>query len=306
MPHSIVETTRLVAAQYAAGRTLLVSGNGPDVVSRLEEAGPATWWANFNASLRPLPEDFEEADDRTAAQAAQTALSPTGALVFDCVVVDGNSSTSRLGEFFAELAGGPLQHADSVVILRDPPIAHEGDDGFVELCQQLARDGWFRTPSDLLATGGCSGIFSRSQPTLDRLVSDYERILESAVKDDLAVRGLGSRSCNDAGCRESIEAAEGQALTDRDRLVGMFARVMNLQYELDHLRTIVTGTERELARTKTRLATAKGNLNKGKKAPDSRIKRAVANPLRAAQSLRNPGTSGSAGSKQIASTKKPS
>jgi hypothetical protein len=301
---SILDTTRLVAAQRASGRTLLVSSRGPAVVSRIEEAGPATWWAGFYASLRPLLDETDERQDLEEVESHLAAVTSTGELVFDAVVVDGRTQQKLVVDFFEKSATNPLRHADFVVLFLSTVSQDENGFSIAELGESLAQAGWFRAPSDLLVAEGVTGVFSRRQPTIREIVVDYERILEATVKSPTTGRGQQPESCLNDGCRASIEAARSQALQDRDRLVGMFARVMNLQYELDHLRTIVVGAQRDLTRTNVKLASARRALKKAKQVRSSRLKRAVTNPMRAAKSLRRSGVSGSSDHEKSAPKKR--
>lgn len=82
------------------------------------------------------------------------------------------------------------------------------------------------------------------------------------------------------------KTAEHQAMIDRDRLAGVLARSLNIQYDLDHHRIALARSQRQLAATQKKLEETRKQLRRLKSSRKYRVASAVSSPVSKIKGLR--------------------
>ncbi len=262
MSESHLETVRRLVAELATATTLFVSAAGPDRPSPSDQGGPSTWWSDLSGALANQQNDVPaERLENPASQQRSKAPSE-----FDLLVVDPAALTNAA--FATELLIAVATTAKFVAILE--PVAGGSPTG---------------APLELLTLASGAGFEVDTGIVLDRtglaalLVPSHERRVGAG---GLMATGHGiadAARCDDPECQRRVTVAEHQAMVDRDRILGVLARSLNIQYDLDHHRIALARVQRQLAATERKLDASRKQLRRLRRSRKYRLANAMSNPV---------------------------
>lgn len=288
MSENHLAIVRRLAAELATANTLFVSAAGPQRPSPNDEGGPSTWWSNLAGAL-------SNAHDHVPATTVEDPASgprSTTPVRFDLLVVDPEALSNLASA--NDLVGAVAVSASYVALLEpsasNPPIGAEVD------LIEVASDAGFEVDSRT--------IIDR-RGVADLLVPGHESRapVGGHAEPVAATQAVGAVGCEDAECHRRVSVAERQAMVDRDRVLGVLARSLHIQYDLDHHRIALARVQRQLAATERKLEASRKQLRRLRRSRKYRLANAMSNPVATMKARRGkkPDAPASSGTKGIGS-----
>lgn len=286
--------------------TLLITRDAPDRLRSAPAKNARLWWHGWPlTNLGPddfstddtAQDDFGQSNDeltrqRTRAEHKAKLRPPE---VFDLVVIDDRSllgTRADVEQIFNSLAPCPKHLA-----VISTPESSPGSFGLPNWAGMLANNDYFRAfDADPGLVSESLAVFEQGSRPVADVVSHYESALtrlEAIVKPAI---GTNRMPLEDDGAEQSRQllVARHEALTDRDRVFGLMARMLSLQNEVDYLRTCVDLGNHRIGRLTDKLAqiqldrrfriggaimkpaTAAKKLTRGKKSKTTKTQRSIA------------------------------
>ncbi len=264
MVGSDLEVARRLASEVAVASTLLVSPLGPARPTPNDLGGPATWWVNYEGAVR-----HAAAPEFVDSPASLQVRSRTPA-VFDLVIFDPRA-ISREGIKGIVSLRSTVSRAKFVVI-RSPPDEVDPDDQIPNLIGALFEAGFTRDTKSALALLDHSVALVPGNRTPSEVVSSYEAAISEAQRMRArAVTQRPSAVCDDPSCVKQFVTIRHQSMIDRDRLNGVLARSLNIQYDLDHHRFALAKSQAALTHSEAKLANVSRKLQSLRKSRSFRL-----------------------------------
>ena len=289
MSVSHLEVVRRLAAELAAADTLFVSEAGPQLPSACDEAGPATWWSDLAGALANQQGNVPATRVENPASVQRSGIPSE----FDLLVVDPAALTDTAS--VADLLTAVSTTAKFVAIL-EPVGAGSPTEAQRELLTVASGTGFELDSGTVLDRTGLATL----------LVPNYGRREGASGHVEAVTTGHGiaaTSRCEDPECQRRVSMAERQAMVDRDRVLGVLARSLQIQYDLDHQRIALARTQRQLAATERKLEASRKQLRRLRRSRKYRLANAMSNPVATMKARRGkkPDAPASPGTKGIGS-----
>lgn len=218
----------------------------------LTDLDPTDFWDDVT-----VQEDSQQDSDeltRQSTRAEQKAkLRPPE--VFDLVVIDDRYLLETRVEI-EEILNSLVPRSNRIAIISTPESS-PGSFGLSNWAGILANNDFLRAfDADPELVSGSLAVFEQGSRPLADIVQNYESALtrlEAIVHATIDE----SRKPTEADWAEQsrqLLAVRHEALTDRDRVFGLMARMLSLQNEVDYLRTCVDLSNHRIGRLTDKLA----------------------------------------------------
>ncbi len=231
-----LSAVRNISAELLAP-AILVTIDGPMTMTQISGIGTPVNWVNSAAVLAPTSVNQlgDEFTDAILVVTEGFLCSPDGS-----TFLDGVRTLPEASHRIAVAGDGPLSAAAATC---------------------LARSGWLRSEASVPGTAGVQGVFVDEAVSTAVVVERYESILSTLSTSRLEPVSAREHPCLDPECRQTTDRYRLQALIDRDRVAGMLARTMTLQFDVGFLRSELATTTSKLAKAEVQLAQPKHRRN---------------------------------------------
>lgn len=300
-----LEIADRLALLLGSQATLLIAADAPDRLRSAPAKNVRLWWHGWpltNLDPAEFSDDVTELNDSQGADVESTRkstrtdqkakLRPPD--VFGLVVIDDRSlleTRAAAEEIFDFLA-----HYSTRFAVISTPESSPGSFGLSNWAGMLADKNYLRAfDADPGLVSESLAVFEHGARPLADLVQGYETALTrlGAIVKPAVDANHNPTETDWAQQSHQLLVARHAALTDRDRVFGLMARMLSLQNEVDYLRTCLDLSNHRIGRLTDKLAqiqldrrfrigeaimkpaTAAKKLTRGKKSKPTKTQRSI-------------------------------